>query len=66
MVEALTAASERLLAEAPEAVVVMSARWDVTGPFLVDDGRRHRTVTDYSGFGDPQCPNKSPLPGIAA
>ena len=23
-------------------------------------------VTDYSGFGDPQCPNKSPLPGIAA
>jgi hypothetical protein len=23
-------------------------------------------VSDYSGFGDPQCPNKSPLPDIAA
>jgi hypothetical protein len=23
-------------------------------------------VSDYSGFGDPQCPNKTPLPGIAA
>jgi hypothetical protein len=23
-------------------------------------------VSDYSGFGDPNCPNKSPLPGIAA
>jgi hypothetical protein len=23
-------------------------------------------VTDYSGFGDPACPNKSPLPDIAA
>jgi aromatic ring-opening dioxygenase catalytic subunit (LigB family) len=51
MLDALTQASERLLADSPAAVVVLSTRWNAPGPFLVDEGKRHRTVTDYSGFG---------------
>jgi len=51
MVEALASASERLLLETPAAAVVLSARWEVDGPFLVDTGRLHRTITDYTGFG---------------
>ena len=51
MLEALAAASGRLEAEAPEVLVVLSARWDTRGPFLVDTGRFHRTITDYPGFG---------------
>lgn len=51
MLQALAAASERLLAEGPRAVVVLSARWNTPGPFRVDAGRRHRTLTDYSGLG---------------
>jgi 4,5-DOPA dioxygenase extradiol len=51
MLEALARASERLLAEEPAAVVVLSARWPSHGPFLVDAGRRHETLTDYAGFG---------------
>ena len=32
-------------------MVALSARWVAEGPFLVDAGRRHRTLTDYPGFG---------------
>ena len=51
MLEALAGVSERLLGEAPDAAVVLSARWEVDGPFLVDTGRHHRTITDYPGLG---------------
>jgi len=51
MLAALAAASARLQAELPAALVVLSARWDSTGPFLVGADRRHRTITDYSGLG---------------
>lgn len=51
MLVALEAQSARLHAEAPEIVVALSARWGSEGPFLVDTGKRHRTLTDYPGFG---------------
>jgi aromatic ring-opening dioxygenase catalytic subunit (LigB family) len=51
MLVALESESARLRAEAPEIVVALSARRLSEGPFLVDAGRRHRTVTDYPGFG---------------
>jgi len=51
MLAALEVQAERLRAESPEIVVALSARWMSEGPFLVDAGRRHRTLTDYPGFG---------------
>ena len=51
MLEALRELAERLQAERPEIIVVVSARWDSDGPFHVDVGRRHGTLTDYPGFG---------------
>jgi aromatic ring-opening dioxygenase catalytic subunit (LigB family) len=51
MIEAVTAAGERLAAEKPEALVALSARWVSTGPFHADDGRVHRSVIDLPGFG---------------
>ena len=51
MLVALAEQSARLLIESPEIVVALSARWLSEGPFLVDAGRRHRTLTDYPGFG---------------
>lgn len=51
MLAALEQQSARLKAESPEIVVALSARWMSEGPFLVDAGRRHRTLTDYPGFG---------------
>ena len=51
MVGAMRAASQRLLAEAPTAVVALSARWGAPGAFLVDAGAKHRTITDYANFG---------------
>ena len=51
MLAALGAQSARLQAESPQIVVALSARWVSEGPFLVDAGRRHRTLTDYPGFG---------------
>jgi aromatic ring-opening dioxygenase catalytic subunit (LigB family) len=51
MLAALGRASERLLAETPVAAVVLSARWNAPGPFRVDAGRRHTTLTDYAGLG---------------
>lgn len=65
MLEALNAASHELLAAAPQAVVAMSARWNAPGPFRVDAGRRHRTLTDYPGLGVElryDCPGH---PGLA-
>jgi aromatic ring-opening dioxygenase catalytic subunit (LigB family) len=51
MLKALAAESRRLGEEKPDACVVVSARWGAPGPFLVDAGKRHQTLTDYSGFG---------------
>jgi len=51
MIEALEAAGRRLLAEEPEAIVALSARWVAPGPFHVDAGKRHRSVIDLPGFG---------------
>src|SRR5262245_66221534 len=51
MLDALRREAERLADERPTTVVVVSARWISEGPFLVDAGRRHRTLTDYAGFG---------------
>ena len=51
MLVALEEQAARLQADSPEIVVALSARWMSEGPFLVDAGRRHRTLTDYPGFG---------------
>ena len=51
MLDALARAAADLSAAAPEAIVVLSARWSASGPFRVDAGRRHRTLTDYTGLG---------------
>jgi aromatic ring-opening dioxygenase catalytic subunit (LigB family) len=51
MLQALGDEATRLAADPPDLVVALSARWDSDGPFLVDDERRHRTLTDYTGFG---------------
>lgn len=51
MLDAIGAESIRLGDAAPEILVALSARWRGHGPFLVDEGRRHQTITDYSGFG---------------
>jgi len=51
MLDALAGASHALLESGPRAAVVVSARWQSSGPFLVDAGKKHQTLTDYSGFG---------------
>ena len=51
MLAALAGASIRFLADSPAIAVVLSARWTAPGPFLVDVGKRHGTITDYPGFG---------------
>lgn len=51
MIEALTAAGERLVTEGPEAIVAVSSRWSIPGPFLADDSRTHKSVIDLPGFG---------------
>ena len=51
MLAAFGEASRRLFAETPAVVVVLSARWSASGPFRVDAGRRHTTITDYADLG---------------
>lgn len=51
MIEALSSAGERMLSEAPDAVVIVSPRWVSSNAFQADDGRRHRSVIDLPGFG---------------
>jgi aromatic ring-opening dioxygenase catalytic subunit (LigB family) len=51
MLTALAEASKRFFAESPAVVVVLSARWNAPGPFRVDAGRRHATITDYADLG---------------
>jgi aromatic ring-opening dioxygenase catalytic subunit (LigB family) len=51
MLGALAEAGAAFRAEGPEIIVALSARWEVEGPFLVGAAPRHRTITDYSGFG---------------
>ncbi len=63
MIEALTAAGERLAAEAPEALVAVSSRWLSAGPFHADDSRAHKSVIDLPGFG---VEPRHPCPGHPA
>jgi aromatic ring-opening dioxygenase catalytic subunit (LigB family) len=51
MLAALEEQSARLRLDPPEVVVALSARWISEGPFLVDTGAHHHTITDYPGFG---------------
>jgi 3,4-dihydroxyphenylacetate 2,3-dioxygenase len=51
LLEALSKEATRLAAEKPDVIAALSARWVSPGPFQVDIGRRHRTLTDYPGFG---------------
>lgn len=51
MLEALGRAAGDLALAKPDAIVALSARWDIPGPFRVDDDARHRTLTDYAGLG---------------
>jgi len=51
MLEAFAAEAARLADDPPQLVVALSARWTSDGPFHVDIGSRHRTLTDYQGFG---------------
>jgi aromatic ring-opening dioxygenase catalytic subunit (LigB family) len=51
MLDALGSASADLMEASPEVIVALSARWTSSGPFRVDEGRQHRTITDYSGYG---------------
>lgn len=51
MIEALSAAGERLAAEKPDAIVALSPRWVSPGPFGVDDARHHRSIVDLPSFG---------------
>ena len=51
MIEAVTAAGERLASEKPDVLVALSARWVSTGPFHADDARKHKSVIDLPGFG---------------
>ncbi len=65
MLAALEAAGAKLREQAPEAVAVVSTHWQPAGPFLVDRGQRHATITDYGGFGVEvryDCPGH---PGLA-
>ena len=64
MIEALEAAGRRLLAESPEAIVVLTPRWLSPGPFHADDSSQHRSVIDLPGFGvEPRydCPGHPAL-----
>jgi len=64
MIEALSAAGQRLATEAPEAIVAVSSRWVSPGPFHADDSRRHRSVIDLPEFGvEPRydCPGHPAL-----
>lgn len=65
MLKALAGVKERLLEQSPHVFVVVSARWDSpNGPLLVDAGKRHRTITDYHGFGSElryDCPGRPAL-----
>jgi len=64
MIEAVTAAGERLASEAPEIIVGLSARWSSAGPFHADDARTHKSVIDLPGFGvEPRydCPGHPAL-----
>jgi aromatic ring-opening dioxygenase catalytic subunit (LigB family) len=51
MIEAVTAAGERLASEGPEIIVALSARWVSSGPFHADDARSHKSVIDLPDFG---------------
>jgi aromatic ring-opening dioxygenase catalytic subunit (LigB family) len=64
MIEALMHEGDRLGAEAPSAIVVLSARWSSAGPFGADDSARHRSVIDLPTFGvEPRydCPGQPAL-----
>ena len=51
MLAALAAEATTLATDPPDVAVVVSGRWQSDGPFHADVGARHRTLTDYTGFG---------------
>jgi aromatic ring-opening dioxygenase catalytic subunit (LigB family) len=51
MLSALVEVSAMLRAARPTTVVAVSARWRTSGPFMIDAGARHRTITDYADLG---------------
>jgi aromatic ring-opening dioxygenase catalytic subunit (LigB family) len=51
MLGAFEQVSARLHADAPQAMAIVSARWETAGPFRVGADRRHATLTDDPGFG---------------
>jgi aromatic ring-opening dioxygenase catalytic subunit (LigB family) len=51
MLSAFSTQAELLNIEAPDAIVVVSARWISAGPFQVDDSRRHASLIDLPEFG---------------
>jgi aromatic ring-opening dioxygenase catalytic subunit (LigB family) len=51
MLDALGSEALWLAEAAPDAVVALSGRWKSSGPFLIDEGKQHKTITDYAGFG---------------
>lgn len=51
MLAALADEATSFATDPPDVAVVISARWQSDGPFHVDVGPRHRTLTDYTGFG---------------
>lgn len=64
MLAAFEDVGKQLRAEKPETIVMLNARWHAMSPFLVDIGKRHRTITDYSGFGVEvryDCPGNAAL-----
>jgi aromatic ring-opening dioxygenase catalytic subunit (LigB family) len=65
MLTALAEQAEWLQSESPEVLVVVSSHWATQGPFCVGAGKRHGTLTEYSGFGVEvryDCPGH---PGLA-
>jgi aromatic ring-opening dioxygenase catalytic subunit (LigB family) len=51
MLDALGGEALRLAEHPPEVIVALSGRWKSSGPFLIDEGKKHATITDYAGFG---------------
>jgi aromatic ring-opening dioxygenase catalytic subunit (LigB family) len=65
MIEAVTAAGARLVAESPEAVVAVSSRWVSARTFHADDAREHKSVIDLPGFGVEPRYHCAGHPGLA-
>jgi aromatic ring-opening dioxygenase catalytic subunit (LigB family) len=51
MLSALIEQAERLEADLPEAIVVVTSRWTSAAAFHVDDAKKHTSLIDMPGFG---------------